>query len=31
VRGERLPLGHQVSLRLASADSSRGGVEFELA
>jgi exoribonuclease R len=31
VRGERLPLGHQVTLRLAAADSSRGGVEFELA
>jgi exoribonuclease R len=31
VRGERLPLGHEVSLRLTSADYAKGAVEFELA
>jgi exoribonuclease R len=30
VRGERLPLGHEVSLRLVSADYAAGAVEFEL-
>lgn len=31
VRGANLPLGHEVSLRLASADYATGAVEFELA
>jgi exoribonuclease R len=31
VRGSRLPLGHEVSLRLTSADYAKGAVEFELA
>ena len=31
VRGDHLPLGHEVSLRLASADYGLGAVEFELA
>ncbi len=31
VRGDRLPLGHEVSLRLTSADYAKGAVEFELA
>ena len=31
VRGSSLPLGHEVSLRLVSADYAKGAVEFELA
>jgi exoribonuclease R len=31
VRGDRLPLGHEVSLRLTSADYAVGAPEFELA
>lgn len=31
VRGAELPLGHEVTLRLTSADYARGAVEFELA
>jgi exoribonuclease R len=31
VRGDDLPLGHEVSLRLATADYDKGAVEFELA
>ena len=30
VSGEQLPLGHEVSLRLTSADYDRGAVQFEL-
>ena len=31
IRGDNLPLGHQVSVRLASADITKGAVEFVLA
>jgi exoribonuclease R len=30
VRGSDLPLGHEVKLRLTSADYVKGAVEFEL-
>jgi exoribonuclease R len=31
VVGDRLPLGHEVSVRLASADYAKGAVDFALA
>jgi len=31
VVGDRLPLGHEVSVRLASADYANGAVDFALA
>jgi hypothetical protein len=30
VRGDHLPLGHEVSVRLVAADADRGAVEFAL-
>ncbi len=31
IRGDHLPLGHEVAVRLISADTEKGAVEFALA